>query len=331
MIDGSCQITALRGQTVENSHLAHVARVSAKGELINRWTEAPERLFFLRSTAKPFQALPLWHHPQAQALLDSAAWATVCASHGGSTESLTQVQSLLAQAGASEADLQCGSHRPFYEPASDALILAHQHPDKRHHNCSGKHAGMLLACRLSGWDQATYLEHHHPLQQAITQAIQDLSQTQTMAIGIDGCGAPNHALPLDRAAFLFSQLVTHPDLIGLSSAMRSHPDLVGDPNRLDTALMKASGGRILAKVGADGVMGLAHTERGEGAFLKIEDGSGLLRDKLALALVQAWGWLSPEEAAPLLEKAAWSCLMQNSQGKVVGEWVIHTPTANSLQ
>jgi len=231
----------------------------------------------------------------------------------------------LDKAEASAAQLQCGPHAPLDSAMAKHLLCQDIHPSALHNNCSGKHAGMLLACRYYDWPLESYLEPDHPLQQAIRQTLIDFSGETEIVQAIDGCGAPVFAMPLEGIARLFSNLAIHPHLSHLYQAMITHPDLVGDAERIDSQLMKMTQGNLVAKVGAEGMLGIGNHQTGEGLVLKAHDGSNAIRDRLVIAMLKDLGWITDEQAEILWALPAFSKYRDNTQGKVVGHYEFVLP------
>ena len=278
--------------TADLSGTTRFIRKSTSDELPNRG--------FLRSTAKPFQTLPL-----LEAFPDIApeALAVACASHSGTLTHQSWVHSLLKPLGLGAEDcLQCGVHPPLDKTTRTALTLNHETPTAIHHNCSGKHAGFLRTCHKNGWSPDSYLELNHPLQQAIKSHIERLSG-ETAAAGVDGCNAPAWVLSFEGIARLYLALGSVPELQPIREAMTQHPELVGGPGRVDTELMKASDGQILAKVGADGLLCLTHLNKEESLVLKVWSGSEPARNWAIQAIVSELGWLESSNQKTLLTSA----------------------------
>jgi L-asparaginase II len=247
-------VTVRRGSLVESRHRVHAVAVR-DGAIVDAAGD-PDLLTFMRSAAKPIQALPV---VDGQRDLRSAEIAIACASHEASGEQLAAVRSLLARADAREDDLECGE----------------QDGSKLRHNCSGKHAAMLLYARTRGWPRSGYRLADHPLQEELLRVVGETAGLAASEIGTatDGCGVVAYALPLWRMAFAFSRLALgEPDgAEAVVFAMRAYPELVGGPNAVDTALMRALPGAV-AKRGAEGVL-CAGLPDGTGVALKVEDGA----------------------------------------------------------
>jgi L-asparaginase II len=280
-----------RGDTVESRHRVHAVAVQ-DGTVV---AEAGEGglVTFMRSAAKPIQALPL---TRALPELAEEELAIACASHLARPEQLAAVRALLARAPAGEDELECG-------PAGDP-------PEPIKHNCSGKHAGMLALCRAHGWDSRGYRLPDHPCQRAMVAEVAaagDLGESE-LGTGIDGCGVVSFALPLERMALAFARLERLDGGDRVAAAMRAHPALIRGPEGVDTTLMRAQEGWI-AKGGADGVM-CAAGPRGLGVALKIEDGSSRAVGPALAAFVARLGYpVGKLERVPI----------ENSRGQVVGE------------
>ncbi|MBW3592876.1 MAG: asparaginase [Actinobacteria bacterium] len=244
-----------RGSLAESRHRAHAVAV-ADGEVVASRGD-PGLVTFMRSAAKPFQALPL---AAAVPDLPSEELAIACASHDARPEQVAVAQSLLARAGAREEDLACG------------VALG----SRVRHNCSGKQAGMLLLCRLRGWPLDGFRFPDHPLQQELLHVVASAADVPADEIrtGLDGCGVVTYALPLEGMARMFARLVSDalPGSRAVVEAMRAHPELIGGPDAHDTRLMRAAPGAI-AKRGAEGVLCGALAD-GAGFAVKVEDGAG---------------------------------------------------------
>jgi L-asparaginase II len=244
-------VEAIRGAVVEARHRVHAVAV-ADGAVVATAGDASLVTFF-RSSAKPIQALPT---VRARPDLDEAEIAIACASHLARPEQLDPVRSLLEKAHAAEDDLECGPE-----------------PTPLEHNCSGKHAAMLLLCRARDWPTEGYHRLDHPCQQAMLSEVAAAAEVDPADVGtaVDGCGVPAFALTLERMAHAFSRLERLDGGDRVARAMRAHPELIRGPLAADTILMRALPG-WLAKGGAEGLLCAASPE-GLGIALKVEDGA----------------------------------------------------------
>jgi L-asparaginase II len=283
-------IEVRRGGIVEARHRVH-AVVVRDGEIVARYGD-PKLVTFMRSSAKPIQALPL---ARAREDLDDRELAIASASHLADDPQLAAVRSLLAKADAREDDLECG-------PAG--------HPPARiKHNCSGKHAGMLALCRARGWRGEGYRLEAHRCQRAMLAEIAAAAEVDEDSIltAVDGCGVLTFAFPLERIARAFGRLEQLEGGAKVAAAMRAHPDLIRGPQAPDSRLMRLLPGWV-AKGGAEGLLCAAGPD-GLGLALKVEDGSNRAVGP-ALAAVCAGLGQPVEELA--------SSPVENSRGEVVG-------------
>lgn len=309
-----------RGRIVESIHFGAAAIVDSRGRLLAHLGD-PQAVTFLRSTAKPFQALPFIERGGREKFgLAQREIAILCASHTGTAEHVETVKQIQAKIGISVDDLLCGTHYPLDESTTDQMKRRGELPNAYCHNCSGKHTGMLAHAKMRHLALPTYLEFDHPIQVFTLQVFAelcDLPQTD-VELGIDGCSAPNFAVPLFHAALGYARLC---DPFGLpteraaacqtiTSAMTAHPNMVGGPGRFDTRLMEATQGRIVAKGGAEGYQGigllpgaLGPDSPGIGIAIKISDGdpSGRALHGVSLSILQALGALSTDEMTLLAD------------------------------
>jgi L-asparaginase II len=264
------RVTVRRGDVVEAVHRVHAATTGGES-----WGD-PELTFFFRSSSKPIQAIPF---VEGYDDLDDDEIAIACASHRAEPAQLAAVRKVLARAGATVDDLENG--------------LQEGRPEgKLGHNCSGKHAGMLAACRANGWPLHPYRDRAHPLQQRIAELLGGDH------VAVDGCGVPTFSTNLTDAAALLTRMPQR-----IRDAMRARPELVGaEHDAVDTDLMRLRDGWI-AKGGAEGLFCAAHAD-GRGVALKAEDGASRAIGP-ALALV-----LGIDELA--------EAPVKNSLGEIVG-------------
>lgn len=307
-----------RGRQPESLHFGGMAIVNASGALLAAYGDA-QLATFLRSTAKPFQALPLVlaggvsHYgfiPRELAL--------ICASHSGTDEHVQVAQSIQKKVGISEHQLLCGVHPPMHKETAERLKASGIPLTPNRHNCSGKHSGMLAGSKMRGWPLENYIDPRHPVQQeifALFTQIANLAGDQ-LAIGVDGCSAPNWAAPLYNTALAYARLMDpsalSPNLQAACSQVRAamigHPDMVGGPGRFDTALMRVGNGSILSKGGAEGYQGigllagsLGKVSPAVGIALKIADGDarGWVSPAVSLEVLRQLGALSPDQLKKL--------------------------------
>jgi L-asparaginase II len=299
----------------------------AQGRIIASLGDS-SRVTFLRSSAKPFQAMAVVESGAADAFaMTPAELALVSASHSGEPRHTEAVRALLARAGLGPEDLQTGTHPPMHIPTREALERSGTKPSPLHHNCSGKHCGMLCACVHEGWDRRTYVRPDHPLQQRVLTLLSEVTgvPSSEIAIGIDGCGVPAFGLPLVSAARAFARLASGVELPAeheasagrIRAAMLAHPEMVAGEGRFDTDLMRVAEGRILAKAGAEAMCGLGLVDRGWGMAVKIEDGNARAVPVAVVEALRQIDALSEAEADALASHARPP--VRNYRDEIVGE------------
>jgi len=279
-----------RNGVVEAVHRVHAVAVG-DGAIVEAAGD-PQLTCFMRSCSKPLQALPL---VRARDDLTDAEVAIACASHKDTAAQVEAARALLARADATEDDLELGLQecRP---------------PQKIHHNCAGKHAGMLALCRARGWETSGYRLPEHPVQQASREAHAEAAEADGMPTATDGCGVVTFALSLERMAHAYSRLERLPRGGRITAAMRARPELVGGPDGADFILMRDAPGWI-AKGGAEGLV-CAAGPGGIGVALKAADGAWRALGPALAAFLARLGTDAPGlEVLPVT----------NSRGERVGE------------
>lgn len=300
-----------RGNDVESMHFGCVAVVDIHGNVL--YSAGDQHfLTYTRSTLKPFQALPfLRTGGPARFGFTGREIALMCASHSGEQMHIDTVQHMLHQTGCDEHHLHCGCHVPMHYAVEDKEPPAGMRFNQLHHNCSGKHAGFLAYCVQHGLPLDTYLEPSHVLQQAIRHSVAQSAGLDENALkaGIDGCSAPNYAMPLSRLALAYARLAqgANDDVNGslsgaLFDAMTSHPELVSGTGRSDLAFMQTSPGDWVAKGGAEAVQAIGIRSAGLGIAVKVVDGSSRALYPATISVLQQLGLLSSVETTPL---ASW--------------------------
>ncbi|HEV3460423.1 MAG TPA: asparaginase [Candidatus Dormibacteraeota bacterium] len=292
-----------RGGVEEGIHLGHVAVVDANGRIQGSLGD-PQHVTYFRSCAKPFQAIAsLGTGIAARYALGTEHVAIMAASHNGEPRHVEIVRDLLRRTGIDESALQCGAHWPYYEPAATVVRREMDEPLAVFNNCSGKHAGMLAAARALDAPLETYLDAAHPVQQRIREVIEAFTRCPAANIqyGIDGCSAPNAAVPLAAMARSFAGLVSSSDEIPRTvvAAMVEQPFLIGGTDRFDTRLMEVTEGRLLAKGGAAGAHCTADRRSKQGLAVKLDSGDGTWTAVAVMAALERLGWLDEGERQAL--------------------------------
>ena len=320
----------IRGDTVESAHRGHLVVIDGSGNTVAALGD-PKAVTFFRSAAKPFQAIPCITSGAADAFnFSEEEIALACASHSGEQRHVRIAGLMLERIGLNEAHLHCGSHMPFYEKEAERMLRAGEYATQLHNNCSGKHAAMLAFAKHVEADVNTYELLENPIQRKLFEAVSLFTEVPMgkIKIGIDGCCAPNFALPLQSMALAFMNLIrperfeqkTQAAAERVVSAMHNHPELIGGSERLDTLLMQAAAGKIISKVGAEGVWlcGVLPSDKhptGLAIALKIEDGDDKrARPVVAVEVLRQLGILSREDLADVSPMP-----IRNRRGEKAGE------------
>jgi L-asparaginase II len=319
----------IRGETIESVHTGHLCVVDGEGHVIAVFGD-PMAVTFFRSASKPFQFIPCVTSGAADAFgFDDEEMALAVASHSGEPRHVEIAARMLYKAGFTETDLKCGSHLPYNEAESTRMIGSGEKPTQLHNNCSGKHAAMLAFAKHIDADPSTYEGESNRIQKRVLKCVADFAEMplESIAIGIDGCAAPNFAIPVSAMAKSFINLI-RPKKFHISlqsacerivSAMIAYPELIGGSGRLDTMLMEAAPGRIISKVGADGVWccGVLPSDRwptGLGIALKIADGDDTrARPTVAIEILRQLDVLGEKEMRDISPM-----LINNRLGEAVG-------------
>ncbi len=307
-------IEVTRGGLVESFHRGAIAVVDARGGTRAAVGDI-SRPVFPRSAVKALQALPLVESGAADRYgFGTVELALACSSHGGEPRHVETAAAMLAKAGRSAADLECGVQIPSSQDAAVALFRAGLEPGQIHNNCSGKHAGFIcLACHR-GLDPKGYVLADHPAQQEITAALAEMTGTALGpdVRGIDGCSIPTYAIPIDRLALAFARFITGDGLSPkraeaarrLREACMAEPFMVAGTDRFCTDVMAALPGRVFVKTGAEGVFCAAFPELGLGVALKCDDGGTRAAETAMAAVIDAFLPLGPAERARLADRLA---------------------------
>jgi len=329
-------VSFTRGNQIESWHRGAVAVVGPSG-LEHELGDARAPTYW-RSAAKPFQtASALLAGVVDRFDLGPAEIALMCASHNGEDKHLAGVRAMLERGDLGAGDLQCGVQTPFDRQSADALVKRNEEPTVLHNNCSGKHAGMLLTCRVlgsqgsKGAPTASYLDRERPVQRRILETIARVAEIPAgnLETATDGCSAPTVYAGLVYLAIGFRNLAT-PDhaqesdrstLTLIRQAMCAHPDMVAGRNRIDTALMRAGNGLFVSKIGAEGVFGCGVVDRGIGIAIKIDDGNERAFVPVMLAMLRKLGVLAEPMVAELGPFG--ESVLTNRAGTPIGRVEVH--------
>jgi L-asparaginase II len=317
-------VVVTRGDDVESTHRVHGAVVDAAGTLIATARD-PRLVTHWRSCAKPFQVMPLLESGGFDDLKwGDAELALACASHGGEPEHVAIADRMLRALGLEEGDLACGPHEPMSARGQKLLWESGERPTRLHNNCSGKHAAMLARAKSAGWKTAGYERRDHPVQQSCLEKVAEWTGLDESEIGkaLDGCGVVEFSLPLENMATAFARLAAGirdgADIPArIHHAIRSRPFLLGGSDRFDSILIEETDGRVIAKVGAEGVHSVAIPEQGIGFAIKVEDGAQRAQFPAVIRVLQLFDVLPPQLPERLAEFGRRG--LRNTRGECVGE------------
>jgi L-asparaginase II len=315
-----------RGGHVESVHFGSVAVVDTDGRLCFS-AGAADRTIFTRSACKPFQAMPFaFRGGPARFELTPAEVAVTCASHSGEPMHLEAVRSILDKIDMPEDALLCGSHVPYSYRQKGLEGMSGKDFSPLYNNCSGKHAGMLGLCKMLGVATEDYLDANHPVQQEILTSVSYFTgvSPHDMDTGIDGCSAPNYAVPLKNMAWAFAKLATAKDCAQYGSApavlfdaMTRHPQMISGEGRGDLTLMTAGQGDWVTKVGGESVQGIGIRSKGLGIAVKIADGNTRAITPVVIEVLRQLGLVT--DARETLLKEAARPVLKNHRNIETGE------------
>jgi L-asparaginase II len=319
-------VTITRSGLPESEH--HGAYCVVRGGRVARSKGNVDAPTYFRSASKPMQAIAVVRSGACERFgLTEEELAITVGSHDGSPRHAEVAASILAKAGESPDLLRCGGHAPLSREVAEQYLREGFRPTRLHDNCSGKHAGMIAAAKALGLDTRSYVDPEHPVQQANRRAVALYSglDVSEVYVGVDGCAAPSFAVPL-RAMALAAARCADPHDVPEAEAAASrrileavvkHPEMVAGPKRFDTRVIRAGRGRLLSKMGAEGVQIVGRAGEREGLAIKIADGGERALNAVAAALLVELGWLSADDLKEHLDRR-----VLTREGKVVGEFQV---------
>lgn len=291
-------VVATRGNLVECLHTGVFCVVDATGRVLSS-KGSLDRPVFMRSCAKPFQALPMIEEGIHIRLgLSLAQLALVAASHTGEAVHVETAAGILAKCGLAPDLLRCGSHYPFDLEAANAIIKRGDAPSALHNNCSGKHIGMLLLAREHDWDLTTYTDPRHPVQLRIRTILSNAMEVSEDRLipATDGCGVPTYATEPIKLATAYARLGLASrgscyanSMSVIASAMMKNPYIVAGRGMIETALMERYPGLMILKRGADGLLCISLPDQALGIVVKIESGSRTACNVVAMDILHQLG------------------------------------------
>lgn len=320
---------------MESRHRGHIGAVTPDDSLV-AFIGNPDLVTYMRSSAKPHQAIPLIASGAADRFgFTEKEIALACASHSGEPIHTEIVASMLEKIGLPETALKCGTHEPFSAEVTKQLRLRGEQPNLLQNNCSGKHAGMLALALHLGAPTETYYLTDNPVQVEIKNAVSLFAgiPAAKIVVGVDGCGVPVFAVSVRVMALMYARLISPPTQFDepiraaskrIVAAMTRYPELIGGTTeRLDTELMRAGKGSLISKVGAEGVytVGVLPCEKwpqGFGLALKIADGEDhRARPVAVIEALRQLGIEDPQSFTTVRRYATFA--VRNRRGEQVGE------------
>lgn len=304
-----------RNKVIENIHSGWICVINKKNKIVLKKGNIADYTF-LRSIAKPIQAIPLL---ESNISILPKDLAIICGSHSGSKKHIQHLNYLMKKFNIQSHELLCGVHMPSDLKETNFLIRHNSQPLVIHNNCSGKHIGMLIVCKKNKWNTKHYLNIKHPLQRNILKHLKNLSGVENIKLATDGCGVPTFALPIKNIALLFSRFSKSSNLNykKIQFAMTKNPFYSGGDNQIDTEIMKTAKKNLVAKVGGAGIIIVTHD--GNTAVVKVADGSSQARAKIILDLLIQLKWLSAKEIKSTYLQKILQGNIKNHAGKVVGK------------
>lgn len=320
-------VKVIRGDLVESQHRGHLVVTDRDGKTLFSLGN-PDHVTYWRSAAKPFQAIPLIERDVVEKFgLTGPEIALFTSSHGGEERHVKAVQGILQKLGLAESDLDCGSSAPMHLPSAKKLLASGKIFEALNNACSGKHSGMLALTLLLEAPLTGYIHKEHPVQQEMLHTICQCAalSPDRVYLGIDGCGVPVFGLPIRNMAAAYARLSLPQGyfdqamveaLNTIRDAMTSHPYFVAGTDRLDTVLMEVTKGKVVAKLGAEGVYCVGIVNQGIGLALKIEDGSFRAIDPVVIQILKQLNYITDAEFEDL--RHLWRPTLKNHRGDEIG-------------
>lgn len=281
-------VEVVRSGVLESVHLGDIAVCDASGSLVASVGD-PDRVAFARSCMKPLQgAVSL---ASIDGPVSDRDVAVMCSSHNGEPIHVRAVRSLLKRGGLDEDVLQNPPARPIDADAAARV----KEPARIYQDCSGNHAGILVASAYAGWPLDRYRSRTHPHHRELLPLIRRLAAADP-AIGVDGCGIPVHGMPLRAHATMYARMSVaaddHPALLRVLDAMQAEPYLVGGRKRDDTAVMEAAPDLVM-KEGAEALDCVLVRSAGIGIAVKVHDGGYRAAGPATIETLHQLGLLPP--------------------------------------
>ncbi|MEI8377352.1 MAG: asparaginase [bacterium] len=307
-----------RGKIIEREHSGVLILSDSKKILAQYGHDLKKTCYYLRSCAKPLQTavlqdLGVFEHFN----FSQEEIAVVSSSHSGSFGHISAIEGLLKKIGKTQDDLICGAHLPWDSKSREYLIKNNLKPSQLHNNCSGKHAGFLAACVMNGWDISNYTDFEHPLQKIIIEKMSEYYDFEPKYMAKDGCGAPIMAMPFENMCKGFSKCFQ--DYPKIQEAYAEQPYLIGGYGKIDSEIIFASNGRLISKVGAEGLCMVYNPQKSQVLLIKIADSSDKARAIVLIEALRQLEWLSEDEIKVNPIVNLFDKNLKNAVGDIVGE------------
>lgn len=291
-------IKVKRSVLTEREHSGFILVVDKNEKIISQVGNTDNFPIFLRSCAKPFQALPvITSGAYSKFNFSPKELAICCASHSAANEHLEIIRKIFNKTGLNEKCLQCGIHEPFDIETRNHLIKYSLKVSQIHNNCSGKHVGMLAACISNGWNIENYLDFDHPLQKEILNIIKKYCNCNDEKIisSIDNCSAPVYGIPLYKMGVGYLRLFLSAEGELIKRAYLENPVIIGGKGRLDSAVMESGNDQLICKTGAEGLCIAINIKEEKALVIKIMDSNNSARSLVMLESLKQLGWIAQEE------------------------------------
>lgn len=295
-MESNLLVEAIRGEIQEKRFYGWVIVVN-KNHKILRSLEIPDYTCFMRSCAKPIQELIALESGVIDKYnFNLADIAIGYSSHVGSRDHINQIKSILDKLNLQDSDLLCGSHVPIDDEERERLIKEDLPALSSHNNCSGKHSLALAACKTNNWDIKNYTNLEHPYQKRVLELLKYYCKPNKVYTGIDGCSMPVHGMLLSYMGAGFAKLFSGstPDAEIIADAITQYPVLAGGKGRIDTAVIQASEGKLLGKIGAEGLFIVTPRGSGEALVVKASDGNNYMRDFVVIEALRQLKWIDED-------------------------------------
>lgn len=325
-------LQATRGNVIEREHFGFILVVDKNENISSKIGEDNDEHFFMRSCAKPFQVMPVILSKAFENFNMTLSELAVCSSsHSGSQQHLSTIRGLLKKIGLNESYLQCGGHMPSDIKTKEEIIKNNLEISDIYNNCSGKHTGMLAVCANNNWDLKTYLSFNHPLQTQIIDLVNQYCNCNgNIDVSIDNCSTPMYGMSFAKMGAGYLKLFLSEEARLLRKAFVENPILIGGEGKIDTALILATNGKLISKIGAEGLCIVINTQEEKALIVKAIDGNVDARGLITVEALKQLGWLSEQELDNEWIKNIDNKDVKSLKNKIVGDIRVKFDLTRSL-